>query len=73
MDYDYASLPTQACRDWICRVMWGKSWTPLAFFEPVLQESITSIINAIAALILAFVALGNLLYRRQKLTMTACG
>lgn len=67
MDYDYASLLHAGLAGigfvW---VMWGKSWTPLAFFEPVLQESITSIINAIAALILALVALGNLLYRRQK-------
>lgn len=67
MDYDYASLlhAGLAGLGFLWVTMTG-SWTPIAFFEPVIHESLASIINAVAALLLALVGLANLLYRWRK-------
>lgn len=67
MDYDYSSLVHAGLAGlgflWV--TMTG-SWTPLAFLEPILHESVASIINASAALILALVGMLNLIYRWRK-------
>lgn len=67
MDYEYTSLLHAGLAGlgflW---VVMTKSWTPLAFFEPVLHESLASIINASAALIFAMVGMLNLIYRWRK-------
>lgn len=67
MDYDYASLLHAGLAG--LGVLWVTmtgSWTPIAFFEPVIHESLASIINAIAALLLALVGAANLIYRWRK-------